>query len=59
MPENFKFIKTTDEDTKNILMSEGFTLISQDGNVFTFLNDHNLVFENTNKKIQYSNILSI
>ena len=59
MQNNFKFIKTADEDTKNILISEGFTLISQDGNIFTFLNDHNLVFDNTNKKIQYSNILSI
>ena len=59
MKDRFNFIKTADEDTKNILISEGFTLISQDGNVFTFLNDHNLVFDNTNKKIQYSNILSI
>ena len=33
-----KFIKTTDESTANKLLSEGFKLISQIGNVYTFLN---------------------
>ncbi len=53
------FIKTSDEVTKNKLLNEGFKLISQDGNVYTFLNDHALTFEDKNKKIQYSNMLSI
>lgn len=52
------FIKTSDEDTKNKLLKEGFKLISQDGNVFTFLNDHSLTFEDKTK-IQYTNMLCI
>lgn len=57
-----KFIKTTDESTANKLLSEGFKLISQIGNVYTFLND---VPENFNfnmvdeKKIVYDNKLSL
>lgn len=55
----YNFIKTSCEETKNTLLKEGFKLISQDGNVYTFLNDHALTFEDKNKKIQYSNMLSI
>lgn len=57
-----KFIKTTDEKTANKLLSEGFKLISQIGNVYTFLNDvpehfnFNTVDE---KKIVYDNKLSL
>lgn len=54
----YNFIRTTDEDTKNALVRKGFKLISQDGRTFTFLNDKSLSFEDTNKKIQYSNILT-
>lgn len=54
----YNFIRTTDEDTKNTLVREGFKLISQDGRTFTFLNDKTLSFEDKNKKIQYSNILT-
>lgn len=50
------FIKTIDIETKDKLLAVGFKLVSQDGNVFTFLNDHSLTFENIDKlKIQYSN----
>ncbi len=55
----YNFLKTSDEVTKNKLLNEGFKLISQDGNIYTFLNDHALTFEDKNKKIQYSNMLSI
>lgn len=57
-----KFIKTTDEKTAKQLISEGFKLISQIGNVYTFLNDvpehfnFNTVDE---KKIVYDNKLSL
>lgn len=54
----YNFIRTTDEDTKNTLVREGFKLVSRDGNSFTFLNDKALSFDHTNKKIQYSNILT-
>lgn len=55
----YNFLKTSDEETKEKLLKEGFKLVSQDGNVYIFLNDHALTFEDKTKKIQYSNILSI
>ena len=55
----YNFIKTSDKETKEKLLKEGFKLVSQDGNVATFVNNHSLTFENTNNKIQYSNILNI
>ena len=54
----YNFIKTSDKETKENLLKEGFKLVSQDGNVATFLNNHSLTFENTNNKIQYSNRLT-
>ena len=55
----YNFLKTSDEETKENLLKEGFKLISQDGNVYTFLNDHVLTFKDKNNKIQYSNMLNI
>ena len=54
----YNFIKTSDKETKEKLLKEGFKLVSQDGNVATFLNNHTLSFENTNNKIQYSNMIT-
>ena len=54
----YNFIKTSDKETKEKLLKEGFKLVSQDGNVVTFVNNHSLTFENTNNKIQYSNMLT-
>lgn len=54
----YNFIKTSDKETKENLLKEGFKLVSQDGNVATFLNNHSLTFENTNNKIKYSNMLT-
>ena len=56
------FIKTTDKPTAERLLSEGFKLISQVGQVYTFLNDvpANFHFKNVDKKhIAYSNVLSV
>ena len=53
------FIKTTDSDTAEQLKSEGFQLISKDGNTFTFLNKTPSAFNKDNKKISYSNILTM
>jgi hypothetical protein len=61
-PMTKKFIKTTDEKTANKLLSEGFKLISQIGNVYTFLNDvpENFNFDTVDeKKIVYDNKLSL
>lgn len=54
----YNFVKTTDSETKDKLLSAGFKLVSQDGNVFTFLNDHSLTFEDKSK-IHYSNNICI
>ena len=54
----YNFIKTSDKETKEKLLKEGFKLVSQDGNVATFVNNHSLIFENTNNKSQYSNMLT-
>ena len=54
----YNFIKTSDKETKEKLLKEGFKLVSQDGNVATIVNNHSLTFENTNNKIQYSNMLT-
>ena len=54
----YNFIKTSDKETKEKLLKEGFKLVSQDGNVATFVNNHSLTFDNTNNKIQYSNMLT-
>lgn len=54
----YNFIKTSDKETKELLLSEGFKLISQEGSVYTFLNDKTFSFEDKGKKIQYSNMLT-
>jgi hypothetical protein len=52
------FILTADENTKNDLLKQGFKLISQDGGMYTFLNNTTLVFEDKSKII-YTNKLCI
>lgn len=54
-----KFIKTSDEETKDVLLKEGFEMISKDGNVYTFINDYTQSFEKQEKKVQYTNKLYI
>ena len=56
------FIKTTDKETADKLMSAGFQLVSHSGNVYTFLNQvpKNFIFEEIDqKKMAYTNILSM
>ena len=56
------FIKTTDESTAEKLISEGFKLVSQVGQVYTFLNDmpESFHFDSVDKKyIAYSNVLNV
>lgn len=57
-----KFIKTTDTETANKLITIGFTLVSHIGSVYTFLNDvpQKLNFDSVDKKkIVYDNTLSL
>lgn len=57
-----KFIKTTDKPTADKLMICGFKLISQIGDVYTFLNEmpQNFNFDVIDKKmIVYDNMLNL
>ena len=57
-----KFIKTTDIETANKLKSLGFKMISDIGNVYTFLNDvpQKLNFDSVDKtKFVYDDKLSL
>lgn len=54
------FIRTTDKDTGELLISLGFQLVDKNNGVYTFLNSDKMEFSNdVNKsKIQYSNMLT-
>ena len=57
-----KFIKTTDTETANKLISYGFKLVSRVGDVYTFINaiPMNFNFETIDTKmIVYDDILSL
>ena len=57
-----KFIKTTDKSTADKLIAYGFKLISQVGNIYTFLNEmpQNFNFDVIDKKmIVYDNMLNL
>ena len=51
------FVKTTDEYTANLLIEQGFTLLSSDGKVWTFVNDVNKKHVFDDKKIIYTDKL--
>lgn len=51
------FIKTTDEETKNKLLAEGFVLAGCSNGEYTFINDINVKFSN-NENIVYSDKLT-
>lgn len=55
----YNFLKTSDQEVKNILIKKGFELVSESESVYIFLNDNTLTFNDIDKsKIQYSNILT-
>lgn len=60
--EKFNFIRTTDDETKKLLLEEGFKLFTDDGNCATFINETNkLNFTNgvDKTKLQFTNMLCI
>lgn len=59
---NMPFIITTDVDTKDKLLKLGFSLIEEENNKYTFLNDVNLKFNENGEKIKldkmcYTNVM--
>ena len=62
MSQKQNFIKTTDKETADKLISAGFQLVSQSGNVYIFLNQSpkNFNFDEIDKKkMVYTNILNM
>ena len=62
MSQKQNFIKTLDVAIADKLISAGFQLVSQSGNIYTFLNQppKNFTFDSVDKKkIAYTNILSM
>lgn len=62
MSQEKKFIKTTDKETADKLISVGFQLVSQSGSVYTFINQlpkNFSVSEADTKKMAYTNTLII
>ena len=52
------FIKTSDEETKDTLLSLGFKLQSQDNGIYTFINNSTLSFDDKKLKVAYSDVLT-
>ena len=62
MSQKKNFIKTTDKETATKLSFAGFQFVSQDNNVYIFLNQppkHFSFDELDKKKIVYTNILNV
>ena len=62
MSQKQNFIKTSDKETVEKLISAGFQLVSQDSGIYAFLNNPpmNFSFEEADKtKIAYTNVFNI
>jgi hypothetical protein len=62
MSQKKNFIKTTDKETAEKLMTANFQLVSQDNDIYTFLNKlpKNFNFDEVDKtKMIYTNILNV
>ena len=62
MSQKQNFIATTDKETATKLLAVGFKLVSNNGGVYTFLNQlpTNFNFDEVDqKKVAYTNILSM
>lgn len=54
-----KFIITTDADTKDLLIQEGFILLQEHGIESIFLNNSKRIFSGDQKKILYTSRLCL
>ena len=59
MDKKTTFIKTTDEETKEKLIKEGFPLVSSDSSGWTFLNDAKIVLEDKQIRVIHTNALNL
>lgn len=56
--EKMNFVRTTSHETAQKLINEGFTLVSNNGNEYVFLNNGSYNFENEESKVMFTNILT-
>ena len=54
------FIRTKDEETKNILLKNGFELLNKEGSYYIFINNGKVNFsEEVQKEIFYTDKLNV
>lgn len=54
------FIKTSDKETRLLLIKEGYTEVGKEGNKWVFINDKNFAFSEYDQgTITYSDMLNI
>jgi hypothetical protein len=59
MDKDTLFIKTKDSETISLLKESGFTLLSFNNNIATFINDGKINFDLLGKKVNFSNRLEV
>lgn len=52
------FVRTSDSETADKLLKEGFTLVDKSNGYWTFINNKNITFEDKSK-VHYSNQLHV
>lgn len=58
MDKKQNFVRTTSHETAQKLINEGFTLVSNNGSEYVFLNNGSYNFENEESKVMFTNILT-
>ena len=56
--EKMNFVRTTSHETAQKLINEGFTLISNNGNEYVFLNNGKVLMDKL-KEVAYTNKLNL
>jgi len=52
------FVKTKDQKTAELLKQNGYTFVSQEGDVYTFINDGHASFD-VKERVVFTNILNV
>ena len=56
--EKMNFVRTTSHETAQKLINEGFTLVSNNGNEYVFLNNGKVLMDKL-KEVAYTNKLNL
>lgn len=58
MNNNFKFVKTSDPHTAELLREAGYPELEKEGDKWVFINDNRVEFSSDNTKMNFTNILT-